>query len=436
MTWFGDLVRLRVNLAIVLVGAACVIGMVKLTSLLPEQFYFRFSGLVKSDSSPFIVQPPGVTYARLCEIVRKNSIEDKTFAAGLDCAFVSAQASSAPSYGQQNAEAIYRLAYAADPQIRATVTEAIRQLPVQPAADADVQQEAQYASNLGTFLNGIERRYTMQVRQQLKPYIERTFADRFADLPDRQETSRPPPQGQQGLAAEAVQLVSTAHATIAADITRPFPNLQLEPISKAKLDEIVSYGYSREGVVSSIADYYVEQVAEAYAERMRARLAGAGLDAKGDAVALDQAMLSEGAASYGIAAAIRIAPVLLFGLLIGGFFGYREVDSAATAAGLAAFLLAWPVILLWETVVSSSWQDQQPLFIGFYIVYVLAFFLTARLGALIGTAIRKAVRGTEAGDGVMAAPSGLALRIGRDVALALVTNALFYIGNAMMVLVA
>ena len=85
MSLLAGLGKMRLNALIVFAGAFGVIGLVKLTSLLPEQYYFRFSNLVSSSGSPFIVQPPGVTYSKLCDLVEKNRISDPKFTASLHC---------------------------------------------------------------------------------------------------------------------------------------------------------------------------------------------------------------------------------------------------------------------------------------------------------------------------------------------------------------
>src|SRR5437588_5539727 len=110
MAWAADLLRSRVSVPIVLAGAALIIALVRLTALLPEKYYFRFSTLVGSDRSPFIVEPPGVTYARLCDIVRKRHV-DPTFSVNLDGCPKATEASklqAEQSWGQKNEGALYR----------------------------------------------------------------------------------------------------------------------------------------------------------------------------------------------------------------------------------------------------------------------------------------------------------------------------------------
>jgi len=51
--------------------------------------------------------------------------------------------------------------------------------------------------------------------------------------------------------------------------------------------------------------------------------------------------------------------------------------------------LSWPLMLMWENLVDPRWNDQRPLFLVFYGIYVLSFFFTARFGAVIGALIRR-----------------------------------------------
>jgi hypothetical protein len=79
----------------------------------------------------------------------------------------------------------------------------------------------------------------------------------------------------------------------------------------------------------------------------------------------------------------------LIGLILGFYFGRGELFSASFAGALAAFLLTWPIMLMWDRVVQSMWHDKKLIFLAFYAVYIISFFLTARVGALIGVRMRE-----------------------------------------------
>jgi hypothetical protein len=91
--------------------------------------------------------------------------------------------------------------------------------------------------------------------------------------------------------------------------------------------------------------------------------------------------------SYVIAGLLRILPVFAVAFLFGIYFGRAEILSVSIAGGLAALALVWPIVLLWDTIVQGKWHDFKLTFIGIYALYVLTFFITARAGALAGSAV-------------------------------------------------
>lgn len=435
MSWVEDLGRARVNLAIVVLGAATIIGLIKLTSLLPEKYYFRFSVLVSSQSSPFIVQPPGVTYAKLCALIRSNQLERRTSSVNLDC---SQEQTTGPSYGTENADAIYRVAYAIDEEVRALFERSAAIYAPQALPDEELQQAIEYASNIGAGVENIENRYRVQVTEAFEELFRNHFTSRFESLPETDEPQAGSEESEFGITEAGRQLLRDAHLRVASQITRPLTNIKLSPMTKAELDELTKWVSSRDAVIGAVASYYTKQVAEAYGDVLRSGFAHAGIDQAGDRQRLDRAVMDAGLSDYLTSALIRILPVLLFGLAVGLIFGPKEINSAAVAAALAAFLLAWPVVLMWDQVVSYDWQDKRELFSAFYIVYVLSFFLTARVGAGLGASIRKSfwASAEDAVGPVAVFRSGTALKVARDLVLALAVNTAFYVGNALVVLVA
>ena len=136
------------------------------------------------------------------------------------------------------------------------------------------------------------------------------------------------------------------------------------------------------------AQFYAAQAADRVDQLLKASFAQANLDLDyTDKVR--QEILSDisqsGIPTYVISALARVAPIFLVALLFGIYFGRRDVLSISVGAALLAFLLVWPIILLWDTVVQSQWANYQELFLGMYLLYIIAFFAVARCGALIGS---------------------------------------------------
>jgi hypothetical protein len=435
MPWLGNLTQVRVNATLVFVGAFVVIALVKLTSLLPEKYYFRFSNLVSSTGSPFIVQPPGVTYSKLCALVEKNRTQDASFMASLHCPKVM---QSGPSYGQQNEDVIYRTVFSADVEIRRKLESVFQNFALTRLTALEIDQTVSRADNLGQVVNGLESKYRTQVTEYFRKVIRRDFDAQFSALPIDGPIKADAEPKQAGVSPGSRVLVLKAHQALVPLLTRPLGNFRLEPIKKAKLDELTKHAYSRSSVIDSIAGYYSEQLADQYGIVLKDGFARAGLNDQEDRRKLDRAVLNEGMEPYLIAALVRIVPVLLFGVIVGFLFGAIEINSASIAAALGAFLLAWPVILLWDQVVRYDWQDKQQIFFAFYILYVISFFVTARLGARLGVLIRSGLTGTEARLETPARwdISGFGSKFTKDLLAAGTVNLVFYVGNAFVALAA
>jgi hypothetical protein len=137
---------------------------------------------------------------------------------------------------------------------------------------------------------------------------------------------------------------------------------------------------------------------------------------------------------YIISILVRLAPVLLFGLVVGAVSGKGEATSAAVAAALAALLLCWPLILMWERLVEHAWANRRELFLVFYAIYIASFFVTARAGAVAGAGLRQRF-GFPADRADPAVSEAIAITW-RDVALnvvgAIVLNAGLYAWNAVI----
>src|SRR5262249_25505499 len=82
----AKLVEFRVNLLITFFCAALLILLIKATRLLlPAKSFFDFSKLVGGSSEPFIVDPPGVTGQKLCELIAKYGVPPDSFRKRIAC---------------------------------------------------------------------------------------------------------------------------------------------------------------------------------------------------------------------------------------------------------------------------------------------------------------------------------------------------------------
>lgn len=92
---------------------------------------------------------------------------------------------------------------------------------------------------------------------------------------------------------------------------------------------------------------------------------------------------------------LKMAPPFFVGLLMFVFLKERAITVAPLGAGTAAFMLAWPVIALWDNVVSLDWSHQRYMFFILYVAYVALYYHLGRLGCyaanfLLRTGVLKA----------------------------------------------
>jgi hypothetical protein len=80
---------------------------------------------------------------------------------------------------------------------------------------------------------------------------------------------------------------------------------------------------------------------------------------------------------------LKLLPALIMGMIMAAIFREKALDTAPLAAAFTAFLFCWPVIVLWDNVVSEEWKEYRPSFYALYIAYIVTYFFAARLGAML-----------------------------------------------------
>jgi hypothetical protein len=183
-----------------------------------------------------------------------------------------------------------------------------------------------------------------------------------------------------------------AHAAFVEQVRARVAQAQQTPIRKSDLDEIVAKAYGKYDLTARITDHHTTPVEASIDATLKNAVAAQGLALR-SSDELEQVVFTElstaGLGDYAAAVLIRLAAVLLFGIVAGIAFGRHEFVSISVAAALAAFLLSWPLMLMWDNLVDPRWNDQRPLFLVFYAIYILSFYVTARFGAVLGALLRR-----------------------------------------------
>jgi hypothetical protein len=168
------------------------------------------------------------------------------------------------------------------------------------------------------------------------------------------------------LSPDEIAGIKTAHQRFAASLVGLDFGRHYKPISVSDIETLLASVYSAGGVPRDFAGFYIDQNEPIVKAALRSEFEATNIDLS-DAAEVRQQILSEasqtGIFSYIVGALARVLPIFAVALLFGAYFGRREVTSMSVGGGLLAFLLVWPILLLWDTVVQSQWAEYTTLFI-------------------------------------------------------------------------
>jgi hypothetical protein len=394
------ILTVRVSLALVFFGAFSVMLLIKLTSLLPAQYYFSFSKLVAGDRGPFLVDPPSVSGEKLCELLRRNRISsDDLQTVEIDCNQNAVAGQSAPTSGPrfspQEIDAIYNSVLVNSGALQQRSQQLARQFTLTPMSDEQLEEVLNRAQTVDAAVKELTLQYSYQVGQGIEQPLRQNVEQLLARLPEpqytgttREQLSLPP------LSENERARLRAAHTAFIAEVNARISRATPQPVRKSDLDGFVENAWGKYGLTSKITEHHSDPIKTVIDTALTNAVAAEGLQLR-SSDELQQMVFSElsaaGLRDYAASALIRLAAVLLFGIAAGIAFGRHEFVSISVAAALAAFLLSWPLMLMWENLVDPRWNDQRPLFLVFYGVYILSFYFTARFGAVIGALIRRGV---------------------------------------------
>ena len=402
-----DIGLFRGNFLIAFAGAAIIIFMIKVTPLiLPAKYYFSFANLVGYSSEPFIVEPPGVTGEKLCALLEKYDIPKDRFAR-VDCKLDYAAESKANEAGDaqfsiEDKDRIYSLALQNDPQVRSDLKAALEAaaLPTEEEINTILSEAKTVGRAFDKISAALKTNLDNLVHERVGTSIEQSY--NALAPPAQAEQSDEESEDKGPLPPDAAAAVLTAYRSALAQMTPGHLAAAIRPITKSEVDKAIVGSFGWYGVGNNVAQHYKTSLSEDHVHKvLRAEFKNAGLviHTPEEQRQLIFAEINKFSwFNYVVSILIRLTPVVLFGVAAGYFLGRTEVLSIGLAGALAAFLLSWPLMLMWDHLVQSTWQDKKATFLAFYAAYVAAFFLTARASALLGAKLRQQTHGVEPED--------------------------------------
>lgn len=396
----------RVSAALVFLGAFTIIGAIKLTSLLPSRYYFSFSRLMHGRDTPFLVEAPSVTGKQLCRLLAQHRIDRDTFGSELVKCNLNDALDANGAYPKENdadnsftkheIDEIFTVAASSDLNVRRALEVAIKQMSINPMSDDFLRNLLSDVKSPQKAFAEIVKSYRSQITKQLRDSIAESYAASIASKignsngkgdSGRDATGPEDVPDVSGLSSAELKAIMTAHGNFANEIKSALRGIAIRPIKKSDLDYALKQASGDvSSAASSIAGFYSNQVADVVEQSLKRSFgpAAAGAQSQEEAKqAVFQQITVEGMRDYIISILIRLSPVVLFGLWGGAVLGRAELASVSLAAGFASFLLCWPLILDWDLLVQDHYQVYKNYFLAFYAIYILSFFVLARMSAMI-----------------------------------------------------
>jgi hypothetical protein len=362
----------RVDLIVVFAAALLTIFVVKLTSLLPASLYFNFSSTFSDDLGAFLVPRPALEAQAQCELAQARGFSFKPCPG---------------TYGSREPM---------DAAEREKVVQAVIESQVTflegPSLFSGYREQEN--GTVERIASALEWRDDLTDFRDTRPGViaDNLFRPMLEDVHFRID-----PDGgyEDGLiyteGAGTDEEVRTATATRLAEAERRalddmvagggFPALKLGPQQVA---EITQQNPVRDEAVSAVGNVLRERFSAAFLPLYTARLVEAGVNVDAIASEFRSSVVAQTGWQYAFALLIRLMVPVVAGVLLALLLGAQSRISIATGGAFAAFLLAWPVALLWDGIVAPRYLDLRLLFLCFYFAYVLSFFTLAWLGATLG----------------------------------------------------
>lgn len=391
---------LRVDLVYLFLAAVVTVFLIKLTSLLPASLYFNFSSSFSDDIGSFLVPRPVLEARQHCELARAKGF---TFR---DCP----EESTLDVFGETERKLLAQAVIEVQAGLSRDGAVAIDTLP-QPAdiaeLTADVEQDLRSRDSLVDYREMRVRGLAMSATSPLTQAI----TDRLNELdPDTTEPEfvgeeeeplddggeaaetdpfgSPAPEPEDTPLGAAARRLAAAENSLRSDYTAATP-LVIPAATLAEIEAAIAGKTSVWAAVDAVDNLFVRRIANAIREPFDGKVRAQNIDIEGTRADVERAVLAQTGWQYALALVIRLATPFTAAALLAFAAGSGMRLSVAVGCAFSAFLLAWPVVLLWDGVVEGPYRELRGIFITFYVAYVASFFTLGWLGTTVGAILHE-----------------------------------------------
>lgn len=394
----------KISIVATLMVALGIMTTIRLSGyVLPKDYYFAVSNVFQTGDSSFLEGgSAGISSSRICSIINKSGLlaDEVGFAEG--CSIDIAGAADADSVWTdehiQNFTALWRTRR---PAIEARIDQVLsKSLGLAAALDEDIEQPP-YGGSANRLIAEESLKLSAAVWMKVYPVIEEEVDSWLLKTNERVEESQETEEDAQQLLGRSHDLnaedLRDLRLKIARDLPktlgRTFVSAELTHPNNEAAAEIVRNAGSADNLSSGLASYYAAQFRSRSHDFVQKSLADAGFPVREIAAAQSRfkgRLILSNLPTYTVAAFLRFTIVfaVVFGiscLLLGRY----DMRSFAIGGAVAGILLTWPVVSLWDVVVTDNFKPMRWWFLGIYAIYITAFYFTAKAATLGAVRLRQ-----------------------------------------------
>lgn len=418
---------LRVDLVYLFLAAVVTVFLIKLTSLLPASLYFNFSSSFSSDMGAFLIPRPVLEARQQCELARAKGFAFKPCPTDETVDLLDDEQRKLLAQAVIEVQSMHMqggsvvLDSFQNPRDLAELTDEIEsELGYRDSlADfRDIRLRTVAGSVSGGFVQAISDRFDVLVPSQQATedfQAENDGGQPVEDVAvDGEESGGPPGTGDPGVdmdgapgtedigpadamndetdpaLASASQKLARAENSLLAGLQRN--HVAIQAATLPEIEKLLAGSSYIWAAREAVDNYFAGRVADALRPAFEDSIRSAGLDIDRTKSEMERAVIAQTGWQYALALLIRLATPFAAAALLAMVAGAGMRLSIAVGCAFSAFVLAWPVVLLWNGVVEASYRDLRGIFIAFYIAYVASFFTLGWFGATVGAILHQQFR--------------------------------------------